>query len=100
MKAWIKGIAILEMIGFMFSFGFDVFAHMTFMNSFATAGIEFRFLSDGQLFLGKESAPVLLGFSLPAMIALIKLQNYDPYEPQPAETLDQDPPGPDRYFDL
>ena len=81
---------------FMFSFGFDLFAHLTLSNGFSNLGIQFRFLADGQLFLMTEGTPILLGISIPAIIALIKLQNYRVEETM--LTDEQGPPSPDEYF--
>jgi len=81
---------------FMFSFGFDLFAHMTLVNDFSTVGVQFRVLADGQLFFMTQQTPVLLGISIPALIALLKLQNYSIEKPN--LELEQVPPSPDEYF--
>lgn len=83
----------LSAITFMFSFGLDAFAHVTFMDDVANLGMQFRLFADGQLFFMTEETPILFGISLPAAFALIKLQNYK------IENNDsQEPPGPDEFF--
>ena len=84
---------------FTFSFGFDFFPHITFVDSFVTAGIQFRFLADGQLFINSQGFPIFLGISLPAIIALQKLWNYNPTNEGNESTICRDePPPPDQYF--
>jgi hypothetical protein len=82
----------------MFSFGFDLFPHLTFVDGFSTIGIQFRFLADGQFFLMSEGRPILIGISIPAIIALIKLQNYRIEDSTSASESIETPPGPGEYF--
>lgn len=83
---------------FMFSFGFDLFPHITFVNNLSTMGIQFRLFSDGQMFLNTQ-APLMLGFSLTSIFALIQLWNYDPNAvEEKASEGDDGPPGPEEYF--
>jgi hypothetical protein len=86
---------------FMFSFGFDLFPHLTLTGDYSNAGIQFRFLSDGQLFLNPEGAPFLLGISIPALIAIAKLWNYDSeLQADDRASFEDKPPGPEEYTDL
>lgn len=83
---------------FMFSFGFDLFPHLTLVDGFSTIGIQFRFLADGQFFLMSEGRPIFIGVSIPAIIALIKLQNYRIEDSTSASEPIETPPGPGEYF--
>jgi hypothetical protein len=85
---------------FMFSFGFDLFVHLTVSSGFSKVGVEFRFLADSQLFFANEGAPILIGISIPAAIALVKLHSYDPEKPVREGQIQQGPPSPDKYLDL
>ena len=84
---------------FMYSFGFDLFPHITLVKDFSNVGIQFRVLADGQLFVNSAGAPLLLGISVPSIIALIKLWNYDPKElNEDSLNAYETPPSPDQYF--
>lgn len=83
-----------------FSFGFDLYPHLTIIDGFSAVGFQFRFLADGQLFFNSGGAPLLLGFSIPAAVALVKLRNFDPDGIEVAGIFEQLPPSPDEYDDL
>ena len=84
---------------FMFSFGFDLFPHITLVKDFSNIGVQFRILADGQLFVNSEGAPFLLGFSIPAIIALVKLSNYNAnLQHGDSKAVNENPPGPEEYF--
>jgi hypothetical protein len=82
---------------FTFSFGADVFSHVTFFGEAYAVGLQFRFLSDSQLFVNTDPGFVLFGFSLPAVVALVTLWNYRPAIPEDL-TGELNPPEPNEYF--
>jgi len=81
---------------FTFSFGFDLFPHLTILPENVNWGIQLRFLSDSQLYINTPNAPLLLGVSIPAIIAIAKLWDYDPT--LPTADIASEPPGPEIYF--
>jgi hypothetical protein len=50
---------------FSFSFGFDLFPHLSIMSGFSNVGIQFRVLADGQLFINSSVDGILLGSVFP-----------------------------------
>jgi len=81
---------------FMFSFGFDLFPQIGIVGHQTTWGIQFRFLADNQLFINSQESAFVLGVSIPAIIAIGKLWDYDPVSMIKVEAME--PPGPEVYF--
>lgn len=84
---------------FSFSFGFDVFLQIIAYQDSLIPGVQFRLLTDDQLFILMDPSYGGFGISIVSIIFLFKLFTYSPeLDNETFTPLDADPPAPDEYF--